>query len=111
MATPQDLKETPGVCPTRDPATAGFQLQQTMLRISDPEKSLAFYTGVLGMRLSAKLDFPDKAFTLFFLECGSLQPLPSGEADRLENVFSRPGFLELCWNYDGAVGEIDQNHG
>ena len=110
MATLQDLKETPGVCPTRDPATTGFQLQQTMLRISDPEKSLAFYTGVLGMRLAAKLDFPEKACTLLFLEFG-LQPLPSGEADRLENVFSRPGFLELCWNYDGVVGDIDQKHG
>lgn len=80
------------------------------MRISDPEKSLAFYTGVLGMRLAAKLSFPDKEFDLFFLEFG-LDPLPSGEADRIENVFSRPAFLELCWNYDGSVGDIDQKHG
>lgn len=99
-----------GVSATRNPATAGFKLQQTMLRVSDPEKSLAFYTGVLGMRLEAKLDFPDKAFTLFFLSF-DLDPLPNDEADRLESVFSRPAFLELCWNYDGSVGEVDQKHG
>lgn len=111
MATLQDLKETPGVQPTRDPATAGFVLQQTMLRVSDPEKSLRFYTSVLGFRLVAKLDFPERGFTLFFLELGS-DPLPNAEADRLEAVFGRPAMLELCWNHDGNIGDgPDQKHG
>ena len=110
MATLHDLKTTPGVAPTRDPATAGFTLQQTMMRISDPEKSLAFYTGVLGFRLEAKLDFPDKEFTLFFLSL-DLAPLPTDEADRLQHVFSRPAYLELCWNYDGSGATPDQQHG
>lgn len=30
-----------------------------MLRIKEPNRSLQFYTGVLGMTLLAKLDFPD----------------------------------------------------
>ena len=38
-----------------------------MLRVRDPEPSLAFYTGVLGMTLLARLDFADMKFTLFFL--------------------------------------------
>ena len=34
-----------------DGATKDFIFQQTMYRIKDPEVSLKFYTGVLGMRL------------------------------------------------------------
>ncbi len=33
-----------------DAATKDFIFQQTMYRIKDPEVSLKFYTGVLGMR-------------------------------------------------------------
>ena len=84
-----------------------------MMRISDPERSLAFYTKVMGMRLAAKLDFPDRQFTLFFLEgAADFVPLPDNEADRLEHVFGRGAFLELCWNYNGDVGAgPDQGHG
>ena len=35
----------------RTPGTEGFALNQTMLRIRDPEPSLAFYRDVLGMTL------------------------------------------------------------
>ena len=37
--------------PTHSPETESFVFNQTMLRIRDPELSLAFYTGVLGMTL------------------------------------------------------------
>jgi len=83
-----------------------------MLRIKDPERSLAFYTGVLGMRLSAMLSFEAQRFSLYFLEFGETA-LPADEADRLEDVFSRPSFLELTHNHGerkrmgggGGVGE------
>jgi lactoylglutathione lyase len=38
-----------------------------MLRVADLERSLAFYTDVLGMRLLRKRDYPEGRFTLAFV--------------------------------------------
>jgi len=44
-----------------------MRILHTMLRVVDLEKSLAFYTGVLGMRLLRRTDYPDGKFTLAFV--------------------------------------------
>ena len=44
-----------------------MRILHTMLRVSDLEKSLSFYTGVLGMRLLRRTDYPDGKFTLAFV--------------------------------------------
>ena len=41
--------------------------QQTMLRIANPEKSLAFYRDLMGMTLIDTFDFPQWKFKLYFL--------------------------------------------
>ena len=46
--------------------TEEFIMNQTMMRIKDPEVSLDFYVNVLGMTLIKKLDFPSMEFTLYF---------------------------------------------
>jgi lactoylglutathione lyase len=38
-----------------------------MLRVGNLEKSLAFYTQVLGMKLLRRKDYPDGSFTLAFV--------------------------------------------
>ena len=38
--------------------TEEFIMNQTMMRIKDPDISLDFYVNVLGMTLIKKLDFP-----------------------------------------------------
>ena len=47
-----------------------MRILHTMLRVGDLERSLAFYTGVLGMKLLRKHDYPDGKFTLAFVGYG-----------------------------------------
>jgi lactoylglutathione lyase len=44
-----------------------MRMLHTMLRVGDLERSLAFYTDVLGMRLLRRKDYPDGRFTLAFV--------------------------------------------
>ena len=47
-----------------------MRLLHTMLRVGDLEKSIAFYTEVMGMRLLRRKDYPDGKFTLAFIGYG-----------------------------------------
>jgi lactoylglutathione lyase len=47
-----------------------MRILHTMLRVGDLERSLTFYTGVLGMRLLRRKDYPDGKFTLAFVGYG-----------------------------------------
>lgn len=47
-----------------------FRMLHTMLRVRDMEKSLDFYTRLLGMEELRKKDFPDGKFTLAFVGYG-----------------------------------------
>ncbi len=48
-----------------------MKILHTMLRVVDLEKSLAFYTEILGMKLLRRSDYPDGKFTLAFVGYGS----------------------------------------
>ncbi len=48
-----------------------MRILHTMLRVVDLEKSLTFYTDVLGMKLLRRTDYPDGKFTLAFVGYGS----------------------------------------
>ena len=84
----------------RTPGTEGFALNQTMLRIRDPEPSLAFYRDVLGMALLQRLDFPDMRFSLYFLAyLGEGETVPDDPAERARFIFTRETTLELTHNW------------
>lgn len=55
-----------------------------MLRVGDLDRSVAFYTGVLGMRVLRTTDRPDQRYTLAFV----------GYGDEREHAV-----LELTYNY------------
>jgi len=73
-----------------------MRLLHTMLRVGDLERSLAFYTDVLGMRLLRRKDYPDGRFTLAFVGYGD-------ESDT--------SVLELTHNWDTSSYEIGTGYG
>ncbi|MCF6211769.1 MAG: lactoylglutathione lyase [Gammaproteobacteria bacterium] len=62
-----------------------MRILHTMLRVGDLERSIRFYTEVLGMQLLRRSDYPEGKFTLAFL----------GYGDEAANTV-----LELTYNWD-----------
>lgn len=90
----------PGVEPGVPDATRGFVFNHSMLRIKDPQVSLAFYTGVMGMRVLRKLDFPEMSFSLYFLHRAvDTEAAPVEVGERTAWTFAQRGVLELTHNW------------
>lgn len=73
-----------------------MRILHTMLRVGDLEKSLDFYTNVLGMRLLRRKDYPDGKFTLAFV----------GYQDEEDGAV-----IELTHNWDTDRYEIGSGYG
>jgi len=78
--------------------------QQTMLRIKNPEKSIPFYTDLLGFTLIDKLDFPQWDFCLYFLTT-----LPEGE--KYELTPGTQAAHDYLWSMEGVALELTHNYG
>ncbi|MCI5065894.1 lactoylglutathione lyase [bacterium] len=74
----------------------GKRFLHTMLRVKDLDRSIAFYTDILGMKLIRKNEYPKGEFTLAFL----------GYGDGEENTL-----LELTYNWDNRDYEIGTGFG
>ena len=66
-----------------------FQLMHTMLRVKDLDKSIDFYTRLLGMKLLRRNEFPEGKFTLAFVGYGPEQT---------------NAVIELTYNWDKPEG-------
>uniref|UniRef100_A0A5F9CUT2 Lactoylglutathione lyase n=1 Tax=Oryctolagus cuniculus TaxID=9986 RepID=A0A5F9CUT2_RABIT len=87
-----------------------FLMQQTMLRIKDPKKSLDFYTRILGMTLIQKLDFPSMKFSLYFMAYEDKNDIPKDKNERVAWAFSRKATLELTHNWGTEDDETQSYH-
>ena len=84
-------------------------LQQTMLRVRNPEASIKFYEQHFGLKLVHKYTFPDWKFDLYFMERprdADVASLPKpGTAEAEKYLWSMPGTtLELTYNYESEKG-------
>jgi len=73
-----------------------MRILHTMLRVGDLDKSLQFYTEVLGMQVLRRQDYPDGRFTLAFVGYG-----PESEG----------AVIELTHNWDTSSYEIGTGYG
>ena len=94
-----NTEDAPGVHAEQPVQTSGFVFNHTMIRVVDPEKSLAFYTKVFGMRLLRQKENPDAQFTLYFLARTDGYDVPADEAERAKFMGRIPAVLELTHNW------------
>ena len=80
-----------------------MRLLHTMLRVGDLERSLAFYTDVLGMTLLRRKDYPDGKFTLAFV---GYQPESEGAVLELTHNWETPSY-DLGNGYGHIALEVD----
>ena len=73
-----------------------MRLLHTMLRVGNLDRSIDFYTQVLGMRVLRRKDYPDGRFTLAFL----------GYVEESEGTV-----LELTHNWDTAEYDLGTAYG
>jgi len=73
-----------------------MRILHTMLRVGDLERSIRFYTEVLGMQLLRRRDYPEGKFTLAFL----------GYGDEAANTV-----LELTYNWGVDHYELGSGFG
>ena len=73
-----------------------MRILHTMLRVGDLERSIGFYTNILGMTLLRRNDYPDGRFTLAFLGYG-----PESEG----------AVLELTHNWDTSAYDLGNGYG
>jgi lactoylglutathione lyase len=67
-----------------------------MLRVGNLERSIDFYTKVLGMKLLRQKDYPDGKFTLAFV----------GYGDESDNTV-----IELTYNWDTDRYDLGEGYG
>ncbi|HSG31625.1 MAG TPA: lactoylglutathione lyase [Thermodesulfobacteriota bacterium] len=67
----------------------------TMIRVGDLDRSINFYTEVLGLKFHRKTEYPDGKFTLAFLGYGG----------------NTEPFLELTYNWDTESYDLGNAYG
>ncbi len=73
-----------------------MRMLHTMLRVGNLEKSIEFYTKVLGMKLIRQKDYPDGEFTLAFV----------GYGNEYDNTV-----IELTYNYGAERYDMGNAYG
>eukprot|EP00569_Conticribra_weissflogii_P009234 CAMPEP_0171369758 /NCGR_PEP_ID=MMETSP0879-20121228/7560_1 /TAXON_ID=67004 /ORGANISM="Thalassiosira weissflogii, Strain CCMP1336" /LENGTH=269 /DNA_ID=CAMNT_0011878111 /DNA_START=56 /DNA_END=865 /DNA_ORIENTATION=- len=89
----------------RPEGTEDYIMQQTMVRVKDPEKSLAFYCDVLGFKLIHYSEFPQWKFNVYFVAPVDPSTVKATRSERWNHCMTTPGCIELTWNYGSEKEE------
>ena len=73
-----------------------MRILHTMIRVGDLDKSIAFYTDVLGMKLLRRKEYPDGKYTLAFVGYGEE---------------SEGAVIELTYNWGVSSYELGTGYG
>lgn len=73
-----------------------MRILHTMIRVGDLDRSIAFYTEILGMQLLRRHDYPEGRFTLAFVGYGPEE---------------NEAVLELTHNWDTPAYELGNGYG
>jgi len=73
-----------------------MRILHTMIRVGDLERSIAFYTEILGMQLLRRHDYPEGRFTLAFVGYGPEE---------------NEAVLELTHNWDTPAYDLGNGYG
>lgn len=73
-----------------------MRILHTMIRVGDLDRSIAFYTEILGMQLIRRQDYPEGRFTLAFVGYGPED---------------KEAVLELTHNWDTPSYELGNGYG
>lgn len=73
-----------------------MRILHTMIRVGDLDRSIAFYTEILGMRVLRRTDYPEGRFTLAFVGYGEE---------------SQGAVIELTLNWDTPSYELGNGFG
>ena len=73
-----------------------MRILHTMLRVGDLDRSISFYSDVLGMQLLRQKDYPDGKFTLAFI----------GYGDESDNTV-----IELTYNWGVDHYDLGEGYG
>lgn len=88
-----------------------FRLDHTMIRVTNLEKSLDFYTRILGMKVLRNTDYPNGRFTNVFIGFGPENITTTLELthnwDQTEPYDKGKAYGHLAFNVDSVVEAMD----
>lgn len=93
----------------KDDSTKEFVMQQTMIRVKDPKKSLEFYVDVLGFSLIMHRDFPQWGFSVYFVaQIDDPSKIPKDPDEQWTFCMNTPGCIEVTWNHGSEEESVER---